>query len=349
MFDSLDSLYPKEYLDQFSKGEEEIEFTKGGEGSGRKKYSVYRRGGSIGETSNYHHKHGSFIKTHDNKEDAKEYAKRSNKTLTPGEKSYYKIKYHVVEHNENDAPKNPEIKKSDTIDLSQFSKTNIIKSFDHIPSENEVRKSLSDKLEKGMITQEVFDKATEQLDNLLVKAKGEGSKGGKIIGHTKSGKPVYAGNKSDHQDHKEWESQDHKDAEEYHYSESMSHGEAASKHRQGTSSYNNHRALSMHHRDVAEGHSALANKKEKDQHESRLSDSEKQIIADQKKKQIAHHEQAMNYHHTMMRNTESVKVGSSPVSDNPHLVGEYDRHSQMRRQHESEIRKTKERKITWHI
>lgn len=40
---------------------------------------------------------------------------------------------------------------------------------------------------------------------------GEGSRGGKIIGHTKSGKPIYEGA---HQSHKSFTKQDHKDAAE---------------------------------------------------------------------------------------------------------------------------------------
>jgi hypothetical protein len=43
---------------------------------------------------------------------------------------------------------------------------------------------------------------------------GEGSKGGKVIGHTKSGKPIYENH--NHPSHKEFNSQDDKDAAEAH-------------------------------------------------------------------------------------------------------------------------------------
>jgi hypothetical protein len=56
------------------------------------KYIVIRTGGSAGEKS--------FKKEFDSEEKAKEYAKRSNSLLSPGEKQYYNIKYKVV------APKN---------------------------------------------------------------------------------------------------------------------------------------------------------------------------------------------------------------------------------------------------
>ena len=52
---------------------------------------------------------------------------------------------------------------------------------------------------------------------LLIKAasKGEGSRGGRIIGHTRSGKPIYASNGRSawKKHHKGFNEQDHKDAE----------------------------------------------------------------------------------------------------------------------------------------
>lgn len=44
--------------------------------------------------------------------------------------------------------------------------------------------------------------------------KSEGSRGGKIIGHTKSGKPIYENHS--HSSHKSFTSKDHRDAEELH-------------------------------------------------------------------------------------------------------------------------------------
>ena len=45
---------------------------------------------------------------------------------------------------------------------------------------------------------------------------GEGSKGGKIIGHTRSGKPIY--DKGGHENYKEFNKEDHKDASDIHMS-----------------------------------------------------------------------------------------------------------------------------------
>jgi hypothetical protein len=57
------------------------------ENENTEKYFVIRSGGSIGEKE--------FKKEFDSKEKAIDYAKSMNKQLSPGEKSYYKIKYKV--------------------------------------------------------------------------------------------------------------------------------------------------------------------------------------------------------------------------------------------------------------
>lgn len=53
-------------------------------------YKVILTGGSIGTI------HTSVGAEFDNKQDASDYAKRMNKILTKGEKSYYKMKYKIV-------------------------------------------------------------------------------------------------------------------------------------------------------------------------------------------------------------------------------------------------------------
>ena len=65
------------------------------------KYTVIRTGGSVGDKS--------FKKEFDSEEKAKEYAKRMNNQLSPGEKKYYKIKYKVV------APKNKPVSEEKTL------------------------------------------------------------------------------------------------------------------------------------------------------------------------------------------------------------------------------------------
>jgi hypothetical protein len=65
------------------------------------KYTVIRTGGSVGDKS--------FKKEFDSEEKAKEYAKRMNNQLSPGEKKYYKIKYKVI------APKNKPVFEEKTL------------------------------------------------------------------------------------------------------------------------------------------------------------------------------------------------------------------------------------------
>ena len=60
----------------------------------KQKLSVCLRGGSIGEIAN---RKTNVIKTFNTPEEAKQYAKDMNKILSPGEKSYYKLRYYVSE------------------------------------------------------------------------------------------------------------------------------------------------------------------------------------------------------------------------------------------------------------
>ncbi len=59
-------------------------------------YHVFMKGGSVGSTKGVRHfQHGAYVSSHATKEHADDKAKRMNKILTPGEKGYYKMKYHV--------------------------------------------------------------------------------------------------------------------------------------------------------------------------------------------------------------------------------------------------------------
>lgn len=60
------------------------------------KYGVFRKGGSIGNNS----MNDKPMKVYDNAEDAKAYASRLRKQLTPGEKGYYKMGFVVKKINE---------------------------------------------------------------------------------------------------------------------------------------------------------------------------------------------------------------------------------------------------------
>lgn len=196
--------------------------------------------------------------------------------------------------------------KDNMITLSDYTnqKTNpyLIKSFsNHIPSEMEMRNELRDKLTKGVITEDLYSKAIEQLDGLMMKAKsGEGSRGGHIIGHTKSGKPVYSGKKAEHKDYKEFTSQDHKDA-------ASLHGEKAEGHQGSINSTAQEHAknqlatLAQHHREMVVDHMKQSGDMAQKEHAASLSVDEKKIIADQKKNQINHHSRMADFHDSMLK------------------------------------------------
>lgn len=59
-----------------------------------------------------------------------------------------------------------------------------------------------------------MDKYTKALD-ILKKSIGEGSRGGHVIGHTRSGQPIY--DSAHHESHQQFKAQDHKDAMNHHY------------------------------------------------------------------------------------------------------------------------------------
>lgn len=58
------------------------------------------------------------------------------------------------------------------------------------------------------------DDDEEELSNDIEKGSGEGSRGGKVIGHTKSGNPIY--DTFDHSEHKNFTKEDHRDAADIH-------------------------------------------------------------------------------------------------------------------------------------
>lgn len=89
---------------------------------------------------------------------------------------------------------------NNNISLQDYKNRNsFLKAFkDDIRSVPEI---LQDNLEKGLIDQDLYNKALEQYEQLM-KAGGEGSRGGKVIGHTKSGYPIYESSKAKYKEHR---------------------------------------------------------------------------------------------------------------------------------------------------
>lgn len=85
-------------------------------------------------------------------------------------------------------------------------------------------------------------------------AKGEGTRGGLIIGHTKSGKPIYAGH---HESHDRFSSEEHREASKAHAKTAQKYYKEASAHDpvhdqesfDRASNKSNYHYFQMHHHD----------------------------------------------------------------------------------------------------
>lgn len=188
----------------------------------------------------------------------------------------------------------------------------------------DIRRELDLSFEKGLITRELYEGAIGQLEDILEKAsKGEGSKGGKIIGHTKSGKPVYQ-SKSGH-DCKDFSEEDHRDAARFHSSESSKY---VNKQANSEQEYHSNRAIARHHDQQHTIHTQSAHEARGKEHKASLSEDEKKIIAKQKKKQIEHHTKQRDIHDDISRYISS----KHPIDG----IDAYSHHSQMAKHHHSE-------------
>jgi hypothetical protein len=103
----------------------------------------------------------------------------------------------------------------DTDRLIQAKEPEVFSRLQTIEKANQIAGALNQNFKDGVIQEDLYKSAFNDLDNIIEKAmKGEGSRGGKIIGHTKSGKPIYAGA---HESHKSFSKQDHLDAVSVNY------------------------------------------------------------------------------------------------------------------------------------
>lgn len=162
-------------------------------------------------------------------------------------------------------------------------------------SKNEqiIRETIANNLRKGLITRDQFNKANAQLDDLIKAGKktGAGSRGGKIIGHTKSGKPIYATNAFNIK-HKDFSHEDHEHAREILAKKAGEHHEKWV--RGGRSRWSQHKRDADYYEDLAKEHKKEAEKKAS---VAGLSTDEKKIIADQKKQQqVSLHEKMYDFH-----------------------------------------------------
>lgn len=197
-----------------------------------------------------------------------------------------------------------------------------------------IKNGLKDKLEKGDISKELHESALNQLDTIIEKA-GEGSRGGHIIGHTKSGKPVYANKGIMAKEYDNYSSQDHMDASEIHAEKSRGHREESYK---SSPSYysgksEDERHLSQHHDSQSYSHRQRAGQLDKKTHRESLSDDEKKAMANQKGKQIEHHGAMHKFYQGIVDHTKSAHKGKEMPEEARRAV---DHHSSMANHHKSE-------------
>lgn len=147
-------------------------------------------------------------------------------------------------------------------------------------SKKGVKKSFEDILIDQAISEELGFRVSAQMDEELAKAytpwgqmvkehHGEGSRGGQIIGHTKSGKPVYEkgnyGTKGTTST-KGWTKEDHSDASSLHLKAGEEHDRATSP-QSSDEEFMTHRSWSKHHAHLANEHYkkavAMARKEDK--------------------------------------------------------------------------------------
>jgi hypothetical protein len=99
-----------------------------------------------------------------------------------------------------------------------FKGGNIMKSFRKneidINGPEDIRRVIVDNFSKGVISSELKDNAINQLDILIKGKKGEGARGGHVIGHTRSGKPIYSD--GGHSDYAKFHEDDHYEASHHH-------------------------------------------------------------------------------------------------------------------------------------
>lgn len=199
------------------------------------------------------------------------------------------------------------------ISANDYKGTNIEKAL----SSDNIEKG-GQELKKGEIGVTAFDMIQ------AIEKGGEGSRGGKIIGHTKSGKPVYAVDR--HKYGKDFSIEDHKDAANIHSQQGLHHQDQKSAaHRAGDDEdYDHHHQLSHHHAVMTAEHVHEASKMKK---EARHPD-EKKVIAEAKKKQIEDHHEAHLLHAKMAEKWKDTK--------NPHMKEAVEHNLRLAAHHKSE-------------
>lgn len=133
---------------------------------------------------------------------------------------------------------------------------------------------------------------------------GEGSRGGKVIGHTKSGKPIYANKKATHKDYANFTKEDHADARVAHLTESNNFTKYAEKKFESGKADEGLKTadLVIHHNEIADSHT---------EEYSKFKDEKKPITISANKNSSA----AMNHSNPLQKSLEENTIEKSHASD----------------------------------
>lgn len=115
-WDEFSDLTPEKLTEKINNLSEAIE-----EEDLEKPFGVFLAGGSLGSRDHCYvdRKNRKLIKTFDDEAEAKEYAQRNNKQLTPGEKGYYKMKYSAAKIEKSALKKNAKLESEDVSSLDE--------------------------------------------------------------------------------------------------------------------------------------------------------------------------------------------------------------------------------------
>jgi len=192
-----------------------------------------------------------------------------------------------------------------SLSADQFKNSQVSKSLITDFSVDSIKKSIEEKYLDGFIDSDTKEKALQQLDTLI--KGGEGSRGGHVIGHTKSGKPVYLKQNADK--YKDFSAQDHKDAGDLHADKARNHEKES--YNDSPSWYSerssDERTLANYHYKQSSEHKAAAMFASQKERHDKLSPDEKKILEEKSKQKISHHSDMMEHHSNAFSHFEKEK------------------------------------------
>ena len=169
----------------------------------------------------------------------------------------------------------------------------------------------------------------EESEDLEKASKGEGSRGGKVIGHTKTGKPIYAGKLAESKAHKDYTAEDHEDAaaaktkhwhenktdnvvDDFHHAGEIAshHHRAALKRRQGNAIGETKSGKTIYHDPHHADHGHFDDDDHKDARKAHM-DKMTEAMNNNDAKKFDHHHKAALHHWDQSSSLKSAKMNKA--------------------------------------